>query len=347
MNSILCALVLLLTSSAYVFAGIDGGGGGAYVCRNYNGEIEKSFLVDLWESENTPFKWPNLNTTKISIEYNNHESVNEQIEKGLYRLNNFDTELAKMVKNEIYPIKDNLMYLPDNISITTPSDLLANYYPTGCKPEGMMFYENSFHQLYVNKNIFNKFQTNTDVAAAFMHEAIYKVFRESKYNHKDSKATRRLVACLFSSECSSSVSNKFPSDRVVYSCNSDYLDVFVFPVKATFNSTPELNQKWRIKYKRIDNIQFKFNVFNDFVLRSNSGPIGTTDLYSFIYSDTEGWFDTFNYQPAYLGMKVMFKNRKVPELDVSGNGISYSNLNVNRRFFPQFENKTIYCNRVQ
>ena len=231
-NKILSTLIILLPLTALAEGGINGGGGGAYVCRNPKGKILESRLVDLWEAENTPFQWPHK-TGKLHITYTNKVSAEEQFSAAMKKLATADASLAKEVEEEKNAIFANKNSLDPSISISLPDDLKAGYFPSGCPAEGMMFFNGDSNQLDIKDEIFDKLKTKTDIAAAWAHEAIYKIFRE-KANHTTSRLTRRLVACLFSDDLECVKKNaivQIPSDRFNINCHvGANIVATIFPV---------------------------------------------------------------------------------------------------------------------
>jgi hypothetical protein len=268
------------------------GGGGAYVCRS-NGEITKSHLVDLWESENIDFPWPHLKKSKLNINYST-SSWKTILKGALKNLDQVDPNLSKQVKVEIEEIIANQYFLPSGVSITVPSDLLTNYFPRGCAPEGMMYYENDFQRVNIDKEIFDKLATQTDIAASYLHEAIYKVLRDSKHKHVNSKGTRRLVACLFDKDCYSATSS-YPKDRIVYFCESESFEGYIYPIKPTYSSLASQNQVWRVSVKRAGDLKPNFAVYKDYVMEPYGNGRNVMGLYN--KNDFQGWHDAFNYSP--------------------------------------------------
>jgi len=200
--------VFLFTGLSTVKAGpITSSGGGAFVCRDSSGQILSSRMVDLWESEHTPFRWPNRSGAGvIPITYTNDTSPEEQFNAALAKLSALDGDLADQVRIEQNNIFSQKNVLPDAISIALPDDLKLGYYPTGCPAEGMMLYNGESGLLDIKNDIFQELVTNTDIAAAWMHEALYKVKRETELRGdaksyvENSKKLRRLVACIFSTD---------------------------------------------------------------------------------------------------------------------------------------------------
>jgi hypothetical protein len=192
------------TSSVVRVAGTSsGGGGGVYMCGH------QAIMIDLWESTKLPFRWPSGLGVVTPI-YDDQTSFENQILEALEKLARSDQILADKVAKDLDWIRSNVEYLTDDTSVTLPTDLDIALYPTGCPPVGMMFFSGEDQKLYVKEEIFSKLKSQTDIAAAYMHEAIYKALREweipKTYGHRpfephvSSRLARKLNACLFSKE---------------------------------------------------------------------------------------------------------------------------------------------------
>lgn len=262
LTKLLAAVTLMYAPVS--FAGTkDGGGGGAYVCYDSSisaPTIKYSLLADLWESDHTPFKWPHK-TGKIHISYNNEIAAEDQFNQALAKLASLDPKFATQVRVE----RDNLFSqrnsLDDSISITVPDDLKLGYFPTGCPAQGMMYYNGESEQLDVREDLFSTLRTKTDVAAAWMHEAVYKIMRE-KHLKENSIGARRLVACLFSDEAGClSAKTEIPNDRVIFECESPSYKLTVYP-KDPVSDPKELLRKekteWVIVGRRIGELGLKY-----------------------------------------------------------------------------------------
>ncbi len=228
----LLAAVAFFTAASAMAGTKDGGGGGAYVCRNADGSIRSARMADLWEAENTPFHWPHKKG-KLKISYSNAISAESQFAKMIERISRFDPILGARVRSERDRMFAEKNSLPDSVSIALPEDLKVGYFPTGCPPEGVMFYNSFSEQLDVREDLFSALATQTDIAAAWAHEAIYKLLREWRFA-EDSKMARRLVACLLSGEegCLKARPLQVPSDRIVYQCENARFSLKLFPERA-------------------------------------------------------------------------------------------------------------------
>lgn len=219
--------------------GLSDGGGGAYVCRRANGKILYSMLVDLWESENVAYKW-SFGAGKLKIKYDNETPPEQQFEYALVKLATLDEGMAEIIRQEWAKIHSNINDLSEEVSIALPQDLKAGYFPTGCPPEGMMYFNGTTDQLDVRRDIFSSLKSKTDVAAAWMHEAAYKVLRDSRYYGvgDSSSIPRHLVACLFSASNDCLVPDKSfitpepPFGAPKFRCKGTFSEFEIFPQEA-------------------------------------------------------------------------------------------------------------------
>lgn len=215
MKSLLFLFSLALSLNA--FAGKEGGGGGAFVCRNSANEIMNSELLDLWEGREI-IGW--------NIPYSN-DPVETQLHKAIDKLKNVDTGLYQLVLKELAHIQSTVRYFPADVTISAPDDAMNQYQKTGCPLEGMMYYDGNFDRLGVNKTIFDHLLNNTNVAAAWVHETIYKIWREEEAQ-SDSRQARRLTACLFATDdCMGLKSaSTLPAQKTRYFCQSKDFDFY-------------------------------------------------------------------------------------------------------------------------
>jgi hypothetical protein len=184
-------LISLMTilMGGFAQAGVDGGGGGAFVCNNQFGATEPAYSVflDLWETDHI-FKFAVPRSS---------EAVEVQIGRALEKLKTLEPIVGRLVETELSQIQSGARDLDPDVIINPPADAKAKYGKRGCTFEGMMYFDGTINSLLVDRNIFSMLETQTDIAAAWMHEAIYKVARDY-FNHDDSIGSRRLVGCLFS-----------------------------------------------------------------------------------------------------------------------------------------------------
>lgn len=195
------------------------------VCRDANGKITSSELLDLWESRN-------LHSLQIPISADNYEL---QANAAIERIAFFDTGFAKAVRSNLEYINQNIVNLPSNIALTPPTDASPIYQKPGCPLEGMMYFDGTQGpggKLVVDQRIFGNLQNETEKAAALLHEAVYKTLREADpyRTGAGSLTTRLYVGRLFSSNLPLGVDvvQQLPHDTKVYSCHGDNVDFYAF-----------------------------------------------------------------------------------------------------------------------
>lgn len=281
--SILCSTVGLLLSSLSAEAQMrrgtkDGGGGGAYVCE-YGGKIIKTMFVDLFESAEDEYEWADGKVKKLKI-IRTDLDPEIQFENAMQRLSLVNKELAAQVRKEKNEIFRSVEYAPDNVGLPKPLDLETGVFPiltlvdpkkkekikVDCKPSGMMFYQ--YGKLIVKKPIMDKLETKTDLAAAWAHEAIYKVFRDrSSVSDGGSMRARRLVGCLFSGQHDKNNlpniyddaclrnSAAVPKDRLVLSCSDANNEIILFPTDKNVKSVADTVRKSSTIVRSVDDIE--------------------------------------------------------------------------------------------
>ncbi|MCM2279473.1 MAG: hypothetical protein NDJ89_15465 [Oligoflexia bacterium] len=164
------------------------GGGGAFVCRGPSGEAIEVELVDLWEAERVH----GLKIERSAL------PVERQLEAALKRLGTLNIPFAGDVEKALAKVQAGMVDLPQGTRISPPSDLHNPFLKPGCPLEGMMLYQDESEAVFVDRELFSRLGSNTDIAAALVHEAIYKVLRETQMTPEtDSRRTRRIVGCLF------------------------------------------------------------------------------------------------------------------------------------------------------
>lgn len=223
---LLCGLSLvgLLAWPSHAFArgGVDGGGGGAIHCEAPNGDkrqlvpsvtlgkIEFQIvrnkdlyvspltnghshqLLDLWEASSGygPFY---LHPQEIM--YSN-EGIDKQIARAVQRLTSALPEFGERVAKHVTHVRQHWMAIPPNAYVVPPTDTKVRFLPRGCQIVGFGAYSDSDDNLVIDPAI-AKSVTQTDLAALFVHEAVYKVLRDSG-EVEDSWKTRRIVGLMFS-----------------------------------------------------------------------------------------------------------------------------------------------------
>jgi hypothetical protein len=311
--AIVAALASTMLSVANAGTAVSGGGG-AYVYRaGDEGPVMSSILVDLWESENTPFVWQaGASAEMIKVDYNKTADVQLQIDRAIARLTAMDSDLGAIVSQEIKQMQKSLRYLPLEVGLTLPNDLQTDYYPVNAHPEGMMRYNGYSHQLDIKKEIFDKLETNTDKAAAFLHEGIYKAFRDGLDQAQNSILTRRLVACLFSQECVAMVPPILPTDRDIYSCQNKDFEMTIYENKVAQGEWPS----WHYILRRAGTTYFAADVSGDVEMSSYPPGSGRTERGTAL----GGWFEKFGFSPGEAFIQIFPSNEThgAPALRVMG-----------------------------
>jgi hypothetical protein len=311
--------------------GTSSGGGGAYVCRDRNGQMSSAKLVDLWESENSPFEWGN-GTQVLKVDYDNATPEQQQVDNALTKLDSFDTTLGSTVRLLVDEIRKNVRPLPSGVALTVPNDLQTDYFPVGCPPEGMLRYNGVTSALEMRTDIFEKLETKTDTAAAYLHEAIYKAFRDGFDRAHDSTLARRLVACLFSKNCMVPSNFALPTKIIAaYSCSSgaNLSETRKSNVNALLYLTDEqpASRSWRVVITKIGTIGFASGAYLDFSV-DRLGTCATADGRSTdenTHHVPTGWLERFGYHPFAAEMLVTYLGTGCPVTTQ----IELSNLTAN------------------
>lgn len=216
---------MILSGTAVLAGGASTGGGGAFVCRDKNtGKIQDSELLDLWEGR---FIWDwNIPVT--------NEPVDQQMARALLKLSKVDTGLYQLTLLELAKIQVTAKYLPPEVTLPPPTDALPQYSKTDCPLEGMMLYDGSLKRLNISEVTFSHLLNNTNKAAAWIHETIYKILRDVTYQ-ADSRQARKLTACLFSSDdCLGAAGYSVPNNGRTYKCSNSSQEFFVYPDGNSF-----------------------------------------------------------------------------------------------------------------
>lgn len=323
LTKLLAAAAMITAFSAY--AGTkDGGGGGAYVCRNGKGSIRKAMLADLWEAQNTTIRWPHKKGT-LRVEKSNASAI-EQFKKALAKLAEVDPGFASEVEAAFQKVWGDIVVVPPEVSIAVPNDLKNVFFPTGCPAEGMMYYDDDTELLNVRSDIFEAMdkESQTDKAAAYMHEALYKVLRDQA-GHEDSRRARRLVGCLFSSEdCLPVQSFNAPSDRIAVLCYNDRFSLLAYPDQPVTDPAqlPQLKTTWTVVARRIDENMNRTNP------RFQLDPYGT-GMSMFATNGTFSAYGVNTYLYAHPMQEDAFKAKLPEKMRIEAYGrFSHSNSKV-------------------
>ncbi len=185
-NKMIILSMLLMALSAMTHADEVGNGGGAFVCRDSQGKIESAELVDLFEGRREPY-FLNISTT-------NDSSMESQMNAAVEKIKLHAPDLSPKFKEALnYTLQrkrfiesnEELLEFRDDLQVIgkkgCPREQLANFTPLGV--------------VLVDAEIYNAMD-NTNKAALWVHEAIYKVLRGE--GDTDSRKASLMTAIVFS-----------------------------------------------------------------------------------------------------------------------------------------------------
>ncbi|WP_413585004.1 hypothetical protein [Bdellovibrio sp. HCB274] len=196
------------------------GGGGAMVCRNVYNYISSAELLDIWEANNIRGE---------RIVYTS-ESVDQQVNLAIGKLMAANPAFGTEVLNAYKIVLANQVNLPPNIALAPPKDANTAYQKPGCTLEGMMLFDDQSNKLYIDRAIFSVL-SDTDKAAALMHESVYKVLRS--YGDQNSIRSRAIVGRLFGSLLDTSdLPSRLPKHGVKRCANTN-IELYMYEVWST------------------------------------------------------------------------------------------------------------------
>ena len=206
MRSLIMFMSLFAGLSSRSLAGNENsGGGGAFLCQDSGSRTTQ--LLDLWEATNI-YHFP--------VAFSN-ESAEVQFNRVVDRLGSFDSQLPQKIKEIAKTLFANKSFLNNGVRLSPPQDANNAYLPTNCQLVGMMFYDGGVQHLVIDNEYFSLLRTQTDIAAAVLHEAYYYLSRNMNSNNHfhytfldDSNYVRKFVGCAFSSNttCFGTVTKK-------------------------------------------------------------------------------------------------------------------------------------------
>lgn len=181
--------LLLVAASAFAGAGNEGHGGGALICK----DREDNQLLDLWEAT-----IPGLfRETALDIQRGN-KPVEAQIDAALARLKRSDSDFGELVldsyKTALAHEEDKK---PEDPPLPPITDALTDFVKPGCTLEPVANYYDDTEVLKFDVPLIATLP-RTDIAALWVHEAVYKTLRRI-HQATNSLSTRRIVGLLFSS----------------------------------------------------------------------------------------------------------------------------------------------------
>lgn len=190
--------------------GESSGGGGGFYCADDTAE-----LLDLWEG-----RYPSMYNYTIPTKA---EDVNTQLIRALANLNSLSPAIATATKRNIEDLMKSARAIDPSGELAPPQDADPLMVKPKCRLRGIMYYDGERKILWYDQFMISRL-SKTDEAALWFHEGLYKVMRD-RYGEKNSKATRQVVACSFSSAgCFDkllTLERLLPSNRPVYRCYND------------------------------------------------------------------------------------------------------------------------------
>lgn len=181
-------LTLLLTTSFSGFTKEGGNGGGVHVCGN------KFELYDFFEGRD-----PRGHNIKIW-------KADRRLSKDYYI-----TQAYKHVQRDIPEVASKVVTMVEKILATPEEQLFAQIsipvifdatitvIGEGCRYQQAANWDERFGKLFISKEIFGKLDPMNQ-AGLIIHEAIYKLSRETKVATETSDLVREVVARIFSDE---------------------------------------------------------------------------------------------------------------------------------------------------
>lgn len=188
---ILATLVSLTSISAHA---IDkgGNGGGAFICQ----DPSKSSFLDLYEAQESVVD----GGLGLNIQTSN-DPVETQIQNAFTRLNP-KTSLYQGILSTYQRVKNaSKNPVPAGLQLAWPSDEHNRYAPANCSQRGIIIYHDSVDLSdpdYMDIDTTSlESLSNTQQAAAWVHEVVYKFLRGTQFEI-NSVRTRQIVGYLFS-----------------------------------------------------------------------------------------------------------------------------------------------------
>ena len=179
-------LTLLLTASFSGFTKEGGNGGGVHICGNkfelydfFEGRDPRGHNIKIWKSDK-----------RQSRDYYLAQAF-KHIERDIPEVTD---KVVTMVQKIL--AKDELF---SQISIPVINDATITVIGDGCRYEQAANWDERFGKLFISKEIYGKLDPMGQ-AGLIIHEAIYKLSRETKVATETSDAVREVVARVFSNE---------------------------------------------------------------------------------------------------------------------------------------------------
>lgn len=237
-------LLTLLTLSSTVIAGDEkGNGGGAIVCHN-GGGISSAQLLDLREAEKA--KRNTLRITRSNAPYK------EQLEAALAKYASVNPSVVELMREELLLLEteNRLVELEDGKRLPPPTDTEISLLdePRNCNLEGVARFNDDTEKLEIDPVIFNA-MSETDKAALYFHEALYRVQRIRITKLNDSKVVRKITGKVFADKSLQTTPATTGIEDAISRCESE-------DGKFEFHIVPSKNDKGvELRLTKVDGLE--------------------------------------------------------------------------------------------
>lgn len=171
-------LGVLLSGLAMAEGQGGGNGGGVHVCPGRQ-QVEMYDLYEGWTRYNVPKPAAGL-------------SVDAYVDRATRALHRFNPAVGLLVQRQVDYLRDDHLLVRANLVLRRINDATILVIDEGCTYEQLANWDNVSGNVLVKKELYDRMD-NVSKAALILHEAIYKVARET-YQATNSDESRRTVA---------------------------------------------------------------------------------------------------------------------------------------------------------
>lgn len=253
----------LSSATAFANGGMEGGGGKTVVCRNPDGSIRSTEVLDLYEGR-TVYQMP-------------YQESPDDWKSQVIRI--FQTSGLPMggVSSQLFRIYDfylnaidHLTFLPDGTSLKPINDSLEAVVPDGCALEQTVNYQND-NLILVNGQIW-KALSETQKAALLIHESTYRQLRG--FGETDSRRARHFTAFIVSGHKIDDTSSPSEGWLGGYCGGGDpgketYFDVSLLP-----KASSDAPQRLRLRFSSFGGRHLLSGAYVDVDMLQDMGPHG-------------------------------------------------------------------------
>lgn len=199
-----CAAAVIVSTSAEAGVGSSGGGKGV-VCRNFNGKIIQSVILDLYEAVNEQGIKLRDSFGSLDQDYGAYVHTLRGIEGDSRPV---DNELMSYLHETVNHI--NFTGTGGHLPVTPDVGQVPSF-SSACRLEQIAVYHDDSDVLEVDSELWASLDS-LNQAALIAHEEIYKLYRRA--GDVTSKSVRSLVGRLFSTVPPNSVWNGVPGSAI-------------------------------------------------------------------------------------------------------------------------------------